>query len=384
MVKVMDEVGGQAEALNGHMRGLQAQAERIGTITAVITEIADQTNLLALNAAIEAARAGDAGRGFAVVADEVRKLAEKTMTATKEVGEAIDGIRRATALSLDSVSATVGSISTAGEMARSSGEALSEIQRLTDASADQIRSIATASEQQSAASEEINRALEEVAGVASETAEDMNHSQSAVRELSILAEDLLKVTQGFQVGRDASLLAQSEHKMKGVLPKLLQEYVREACGQAAYERMQKAMGNPVFLPTHSYPDAVIMQMASLAAEGCNKKPRDILHGFGFFTPARFNKYYKKYFRTKDLREFLLSLNAIHAEVAKDMPGVEPPRFEISQDGSELVIEYRSKRGLFDYFEGVIKGTSDFFGQKADVSVTPMDKERAKASIRLRS
>ena len=64
-------------------------AEGIGRIMNVISDIADQTNLLALNAAIEAARAGDAGRGFAVVADEVRKLAEKTMTATKEVGDAI-------------------------------------------------------------------------------------------------------------------------------------------------------------------------------------------------------------------------------------------------------------------------------------------------------
>ena len=42
-----------------------------------------------------AARAGDAGRGFAVVADEVRKLAEKTMGATREVGETIDAIQGA-------------------------------------------------------------------------------------------------------------------------------------------------------------------------------------------------------------------------------------------------------------------------------------------------
>ncbi|MEW5773315.1 MAG: methyl-accepting chemotaxis protein, partial [Thermodesulfobacteriota bacterium] len=58
------------------MARLGQEADNIGRIITVITDIADQTNLLALNAAIEAARAGDAGRGFAVVADEVRKLAE--------------------------------------------------------------------------------------------------------------------------------------------------------------------------------------------------------------------------------------------------------------------------------------------------------------------
>lgn len=52
----------------------------------IIDEIAKQTNLLALNAEIEAARAGEHGRGFAVVAAEVRKLAERSRTASAEVG----------------------------------------------------------------------------------------------------------------------------------------------------------------------------------------------------------------------------------------------------------------------------------------------------------
>jgi methyl-accepting chemotaxis protein len=69
-----------------------ATKEAIEAMTAIaqkitiIEEIAYQTNLLALNAAIEAARAGEHGRGFAVVAAEVRKLAERSRTASKEIG----------------------------------------------------------------------------------------------------------------------------------------------------------------------------------------------------------------------------------------------------------------------------------------------------------
>jgi len=184
------DVKEQSRSLKAHMADLGAKAEGIGRIMNVISDIADQTNLLALNAAIEAARAGDAGRGFAVVADEVRKLAEKTMTATREVGEAISGVQHMAKTNMEGVDRSTRSIDQAAELAQSSGQALDEIVRLAETASDQVRAIAAASEEQSAASEQINRGIDEVNGVSLETAEAMRQSAAAIGGLTRQAGDL--------------------------------------------------------------------------------------------------------------------------------------------------------------------------------------------------
>jgi len=180
----MNGVEDQTGQLKADMNTLGKQAEDIGRILTVISDIADQTNLLALNAAIEAARAGDAGRGFAVVADEVRKLAEKTMTATKEVGDAITVIQHSARSNVEGVDKSVRLITETTELAGESGQALAEIVRLVESASDQVRSIATASEEQSAASEEINHSIEQVSDIANETSGAMGEAAKAVEELA--------------------------------------------------------------------------------------------------------------------------------------------------------------------------------------------------------
>ncbi len=93
----------QSESVADSMQVLEERVRQIERIVHLIKEIADQTNLLALNAAIEAARAGQAGRGFSVVADEVRKLAERTASATGEIGQLVQEIRSRTAVSTEQI-----------------------------------------------------------------------------------------------------------------------------------------------------------------------------------------------------------------------------------------------------------------------------------------
>jgi len=190
LIKGINQVQSMSETLRGNMSDLGEQVEGIGRIMNVITDIADQTNLLALNAAIEAARAGDAGRGFAVVADEVRKLAEKTMAATKEVGNAIGSIQESTRNNVTETEKAAEAVGQITELANRSGAALQEIVSVSDSAADQVRAIATASEEQSSAMEQISRSTEEVNRIASETADAMTQAEAAINELSGLAHKL--------------------------------------------------------------------------------------------------------------------------------------------------------------------------------------------------
>ena len=187
----IQEVQRQSQALRDGMAQLDDHAKAISQIMGVISDIADQTNLLALNAAIEAARAGEAGRGFAVVADEVRKLAEKTMSSTTDVGNAIAAIQQSAGQSIQQVEKAVGNISEATEYSNKSGEALKEIVGMVDQTADEVRAIAAASEQQSATSEEINRSVADVNHIAASTSQSMQVAMKELESLRALARNLM-------------------------------------------------------------------------------------------------------------------------------------------------------------------------------------------------
>lgn len=193
-VKAINDVAAYADELKGNITGLGQRAESIGEIMSVISDIADQTNLLALNAAIEAARAGDMGRGFAVVADEVRKLAEKTMGATKEVGNAISAIQEETRRNIQSVDESAQRVTRAAELSRHSSESLREILLLTEETDSRIGAIAAASDQQLGWVKEVTQTVETVQQASLETSKNMAEAASILTEVDSLVQQVRTVT----------------------------------------------------------------------------------------------------------------------------------------------------------------------------------------------
>jgi methyl-accepting chemotaxis protein len=379
-VEAINEVSESAKQLGHEIGELDSRAGEIGRIIGVINDIADQTNLLALNAAIEAARAGEAGRGFAVVADEVRKLAEKTVAATKEVEEAIGTIQARSRHATEAMRRTEKQVGESTSLSNQAGEALKHIMESIRDMVGRVAQIATAAEQQSSAAEDISRNIEDIAEIAGEADEAAGQAASATRELAGLAQELLNVSNGFREGGAGLMVRESAERMKGILPKLAQAFVKKKYGNSVYDFMQKEMGNPVFLPTESYSDKALLQIAEIAAAKSKIPVRDFFIEFGKYSIKQFNAMYPRLFKKESLKEFYLRMNDVHAQLTKDHSGIKPPVFTYEDKGRELFMNYKSARGLFDYFEGILLGAAEFMGEKVSIKIKPFDKTSARAEI----
>ncbi|MEF3698875.1 methyl-accepting chemotaxis protein [Desulfolutivibrio sp.] len=231
-VAAIGDVSRLAASLSTGMAELGRQAESIGQVMTVISDIADQTNLLALNAAIEAARAGEAGRGFAVVADEVRKLAEKTMLATREVGEVISSIQTGARDNVKSVEEAAKAVDTATGLAGESREALGQIVSLSDAASGRVRDISRAAEDEVTAGEGIKSAIDSIRDVSAKTTEGMLRSSATIEKLGGEIEELLKLNGVFKLigqgtAQDAVEEAAGHPDMTGLQAQAMERLMRE-------------------------------------------------------------------------------------------------------------------------------------------------------------
>ncbi len=197
-VQSMTQISQDITEVGSTVRDLAKKGEQIDQVVSVIEDIADQTNLLALNAAIEAARAGEAGRGFAVVADEVRKLAEKTMTATKEVGDTVRAIKDSTGQTVDRVQAAQKNVSQGVDLAGTAGQMLEEIVSNAERVSQVVSQIAIAAEEQTSAAEEIARNVEGIASSARQSARSVAETARSAAELSAMAAQLHQVVARFK------------------------------------------------------------------------------------------------------------------------------------------------------------------------------------------
>ncbi len=264
MATIREKVALSAEKV----QAMGQRSAQIGAIVETIQDIASQTNLLALNAAIEAARAGEHGKGFAVVADEVRKLAERSATATREIGALIREIRQAVEEAVSAMQESANEVEKDVQQANLAGAALTDIlsgikamqakaeesvkaahhmaglaEQLV-AAADEVSAIAeentAATEEMSAGSQEIAQAVESIASVSEENSAAVEEVSASAEEMSAQVEEVaasaqflegtaqalkdavsrFRLSEATVVGKGASMPGSASGNGRGVLVKV--------------------------------------------------------------------------------------------------------------------------------------------------------------------
>ncbi|MDL2210913.1 methyl-accepting chemotaxis protein, partial [Desulfovibrio sp. OttesenSCG-928-O18] len=137
--------------------------------------------------------------GFAVVADEVRKLAEKTMEATKQVDEAVGGIRSSMRVSAEGVSRTSETVLATVELGVNAQNSLADIVTLVQGMNEQIHDIARLCSEQAETSNGVAGTVDRLRQSSILVTEAMDEGaaitralEPEARELGLLVEQLMK------------------------------------------------------------------------------------------------------------------------------------------------------------------------------------------------
>jgi methyl-accepting chemotaxis protein PixJ len=174
------------------VKQLGESSQKVSKVVKLIRNIAAQTNMLALNASIEAARAGEEGQGFAVVAEQVRALAQRSATATTEIGQIIEDIQAQTNEVVLAMESGTEQVNTSTQQVEEAKQQLSQIAKVSAQVNKLVQEIAQAAAQQTETSTKVGQTIQDVAVIA-------NNTQEQSGSVADSFNDLLKVAQELQV-----------------------------------------------------------------------------------------------------------------------------------------------------------------------------------------
>lgn len=191
-----------SEKMHNDMDTLSDVIQEMIRLVDGINDISEQTNLLSLNASIEAARAGEAGKGFAVVADEIRSLADETQGLTANMGTFIEGVRTASAKSVESVKQAIDALKTVNEKIMDVWKLNEENEKHVADITESIGNLAAVSEEISSSMVEIEARSAEIEGACKTLSED----STRVNEIGNSSADSLKTLETIETGVDDLLV----------------------------------------------------------------------------------------------------------------------------------------------------------------------------------
>ncbi|MBS1808147.1 MAG: heme NO-binding domain-containing protein [Acidobacteria bacterium] len=158
--------------------------------------------------------------------------------------------------------------------------------------------------------------------------------------------------------------------MKGIVFNLLEEVTCQQLGEETWDTLlEDAEMDGAYTSLGSYPDEDLMRLVAAASARLSLSPDEVVRWFGVHALPLMAKRYGQFFEGhRSTRQFLLTLNGvIHPEVLKLYPGADTPEFDYDLSSEDrLVMEYKSRRRMCAFAEGLITGAAAHYGEEVTI------------------
>ncbi|HAS74124.1 MAG TPA: chemotaxis protein [Clostridiales bacterium UBA8960] len=160
--------------------------------------------------------------------------------------------------------------------------------------------------------------------------------------------------------------------MKGTVVNIWLNTISTLYGESTKNAILSKEGwnpNKLITPLEEIEDAKIMSLMAAFARHEGIKYEALWHKIGQNNIASFYKWFPSYFDKSSAMGFMLLMDKIHTQLTKIIPGAKPPRLIPEElDERNMIITYKSKRGLHDYLMGLIEGVGKHFNEKVEAKV----------------
>ena len=159
--------------------------------------------------------------------------------------------------------------------------------------------------------------------------------------------------------------------MKGTVVSTWVRTCRDLYGNEVINKSLKSINwseDIIFTPLEDVEDKKIFALINNISKNVNVPVNKLWQIIGENNLIKFEEDYPVFFKRTNLFKFLNSLNFVHSIIMKKIKGAKPPGMMIEIVSSKSIyLTYQSKRELYDYFLGLLKGSVKFFNEKVEIT-----------------
>lgn len=172
--------------------------------------------------------------------------------------------------------------------------------------------------------------------------------------------------------------------MKGTVVATWVRTCRKLYGDSIIDEAMKAVGfgrEKIFSPLENVDDDQVNNLVGYISKKTNTNIKELWTNIGKDNVISFLNDFPAFFQHENLYSFLRSLFDIHVVMTQKFPGAKPPIVSIEPIAAkEAIFTYESKRGMFDYLYGLLKGSAEFY--KENITIDEIERTDSRAKLKI--